>query len=452
MAPKVAIVKKDGIAPVTKNYKESDVKIIQGMLEECLGLLGGIEKFVKRGSTVVIKPNCVFLEPPEVACNTDPRVIEALINIINTTNPKKVIISEWMRAAGPALFEVTGMNKAAKNTGAKVRASENDKLIHKAIPDAIGLLSSKGVPLFKAAIPETYVEADVLINVPKMKTHLTTVATLSLKNMLGIPPCVGPDSYLDYHNDNIHQAIVEYYKLLQPALNIIDGIVAMEGQAPYLSLEVVRDMNVIVAGSDGVAVDAVASECMGIHPFEVPTTRIASNQGLGEADIKKIEILGRKIEDVRRHFKRAFPDVIGYKRHDGLSYPFVVYTGGTCVGGRYCMTREACDMLVLATDKYKIPPEKQRKLYIILGMQTLFPKDLVKRAKREKAMVYVIGDCAAEHKGIAEEMGKSGSFTGVAAAIGHLYTGRSVLTALAGLRLRKMKELSAGGMPGSVIG
>jgi len=412
MGSKVAIVKREQIPPITRNYKESDVKIIQGMLEECLGLLGGIEKFVKRGSTVVIKPNCVFLEPPEVACNTDPRVIEALINIINTTSPKKVIISEWMRAAGPALFEATGMNRAAKNTGAEVRASENDKLVKMAIPNAIGLLSSKSVPLLEAAIPKTYAEADVLINVPKMKTHLTTVATLSLKNMLGIPPCVGPESYLDYHNDNIHQAIVEYYKLLKPALNIIDGIVAMEGQAPYLSLEVVRDMNVIIAGSDGVAVDAVASECMGIHPFEVPTTRIASNQGLGEADVQKIEVVGRRIEDVRRYFKRAFPDIIGYKRHDGLTYPFVVYTGGTCVGGCYCMTREACDMLVLATDKYKIPAEKQRKLYIIIGMQARVPKDFVERAKGEKAMVYVIGDCAAEHKWIAEEMGPSGKFYG----------------------------------------
>jgi hypothetical protein len=69
-------------------------------------------------------------------------------------------------------------------------------------------------------------------------------------------------------------------------------------------------------------------------------------------------------------------------------------------------------MLTLATDKYKIPPEKQRKLYLILGMQTRVPKDLLERAKRENAVVYVIGDCAVEHKGIAEQMGKSGKFYG----------------------------------------
>ena len=76
------------------------------------------------------------------------------------------------------------------------------------------------------------------------------------------------------------------------------------------------------------------------------------------------------------------------------------------------MTREACDMLVLGTHKYNIPPEKQRKLYIILGMQTKVPGDLVERAKREGAVVYVIGDCAAEHKWIAEKMGDRGKFFG----------------------------------------
>lgn len=412
MSARVAIVKKDYVPPIRSDYTKEEVEIIQGMLQECLGLLGGIEKFVAKGSTVVIKPNCVFGESARVACNTDPRVVEALINIINTTEPKRVIISEWMRAAGPALFDLSGMNKAANNTGAEVRASEYDPLVKLDIPGAIGLLSSKGVPLLKQAVPKTYTEADVLINVPKMKTHLTTVATLSLKNLLGIPPCVGPDSYLDYHNDNIHQAIVEYYKLLKPALNIIDGLVAMEGQAPYLSLDVIEDMNVLIAGSDGVAVDAVGSSVMGIHPYELATTRLSSQQGLGEADLEKIEVVGKKIEEVRRNFKRALPDVIGYQRHDGLSYPLEVYTGGTCIAGCYCMTREACDMLALATDKYNIPPEKQRKLYIILGMQTKVPEDLVEKAKRENAVVYVIGDCAAEHKWIAEEMGDGGKFYG----------------------------------------
>ncbi|MBW1803535.1 MAG: DUF362 domain-containing protein [Deltaproteobacteria bacterium] len=412
MSPKVAIIKKDNIPPIRSDYTKEEVEIIQGMLQESLGLLGGIEKFVPKGSMVVIKPNCVFGETPEVACNTDPRVVEALINIVNTVEPKKVIISEWMRAAGSALFEISGMNKAAVNTGAEVRASEDDPLVELDIPDAIGLLSSKGVPLLKQKVPKTYVEADVLINVPKMKTHLTTVATLSLKNLLGIPPCIGPDSYLDYHNDNIHQAIVEYYKLLKPALNIIDGLVAMEGQAPYLSLDVIKDMNVLIVGSDGVAVDAVSSAVMGIHPYEVATTRLSSLQGLGEADIDNIEVVGRKIEEVRRYFKRALPDVIGYKRHDGLGYPLEVYTGGTCVPGCYCMTREACDILALATHKYKIPPEKQRKLYIILGMQAKIPENFVEKAKRENAVVYVIGDCAAEHQWIAEEMGASGKFYG----------------------------------------
>ena len=75
------------------------------------------------------------------------------------------------------------------------------------------------------------------------------------------------------------------------------------------------------------------------------------------------------------------------------------------------MAREAVDMLVLASDKYKIPPEKRRKLYLILGMQTQVPADLVARARSEDAVVYVIGDCAKEHKGIVEQV-NHGKFYG----------------------------------------
>lgn len=410
MASRVAIARKETVPPISINYTPEDAEIVQSIVEEAIDLLGGIEKFVPRGSRVVIKPNCVFLEAPQVACNTDPRVVEAVVNVVKKANPKRIVISEWQRAAGPALWEITGMNKVVKNTGAEIVASEKDTLLEKEIPNAVGLLSSKGIPLTKATVPKTYLESDVLINVPKLKTHLTTVATLSLKNMLGIPPCHGPGSYLDYHNDNIHQAIVEYYKAMKPTLNIIDGIVALEGQSPYLSLDTQDDMNVIIAGVDGVAVDAVASMVMNIHPYEVPSTRLALQQGVGEANLDKIEVVGKRISEVQRTFRRALPDIIGYQRYDNLTYPLHIYTGGACVPGCYCMTREACDMLALATYKYDIPPEKQRKLYIVIGAQARVPADLAEKVKKEDAMLYVIGDCAEEHKKLVKSLGKNAKF------------------------------------------
>lgn len=410
MASRVAVTRKETVPPISIDYTPKDVEIVQSVVEEAIHLLGGIEKFVPQGSRVIIKPNCVFLEAPGIACNTDPRVVEAVVNIVKRTKPKRIVISEWQRAAGPPLWEITGMNKVARNTGAEIVASENDPLVEKEIPNAVGLLSSRGVPLVKAMVPKSYVESDVFINIPKLKTHLTTVATLSLKNLLGVPPCHGPGSYLDYHNDNIHQTIVEYYKAMKPTLNVIDGIVALEGQSPYLSLDTQDDMNVIIAGADGVAVDAVAGMVMGIHPYEVPSTRLAMQQGLGEADLGKIEVVGRKISEVQRSFRRALPDIIGYQRYDNLSYPLQIFHGGACVPGCYCMTREACDMLALATYKYAIPPEKQRKLYIVIGAQARVPGDLADRVKREDAMLYVIGDCAKEHQALAKSLGKNAKF------------------------------------------
>jgi uncharacterized protein (DUF362 family) len=412
MASRVAIARKEVVPPISINYTPEDVKIVQSIVEEAINLLGGIEKFVPRGSRVIIKPNCVFLEDPQIACNTDPRVVESVVNVVKKTNPQRIVISEWQRAAGPALWEVSGMNKVVRNTGAEIVASENDKLIEREIPGAVGLLSSKGIPLVKATIPKSYADADVFINIPKLKTHVCNVATLSLKNMLGVPPCHGPGSYLDYHNDNIHQAIVEYYKAVKPDLNIIDGIVALEGQSPYLSLDTVDDMNVIIAGVDGVAVDAVGSSVMGIHPYEVASTRLAWQQGIGEADLGKIEVVGKQISEVQRHFRRALPDIIGYQRYDDLKYPIETFLGGTCIPGCYCMTREACDMLALAAYKYDVPQEKRRKLYIIIGAQARYPKDLAERIKKENSMLYVIGDCAKEHAPLVKSLGKNAKFYG----------------------------------------
>jgi hypothetical protein len=95
-----------------------------------------------------------------------------------------------------------------------------------------------------------------------------------------------------------------------------------------------------------------------------------------------------------------------------LKYPIETFLGGTCVPGCYCMTREACDMLALATYKYKIPKEKQRKLYIVIGAQARVPADLAERVKREDAMLYAIGDCASEHKALAESLGRNAKFYG----------------------------------------
>jgi len=168
-------------------------------------------------------------------------------------------------------------------------------------------------------------EADVFITVPKMKAHLFTEVTLDLKNQQGI--FLWGDKQRAHRTD-LDQKFPDLYKVVKPSLAIVDGIWAIQGQgpAPFREVDVIKDMNTIITGKDSVAVDAVASAVMGFDPFEVRTTRIAHQEGLGEADLRNIEIKGKRIEEVRRIFRRADPDPRGV-------YPNVnVYANGACSG------------------------------------------------------------------------------------------------------------------------
>ena len=365
-------------------YKETNdsksVRIIKEMLEKESDLLGGLDKFVSSGDTVFIKPNVVVPEPPWTGINTDPRVIEALIELLKEANPKKIVVGEHVRWHGPRVFDISGIGEAVRRGGAEVVILDDIKHVKVDIP--FGKYETE------AKVPETYLDCDVLINVPKMKTHLDTLVTLCLKNLMGMVPS---DPYCLAMHQHLPQSIADLYGLFKPKINIVDGIIAHEGQGPMFGTPI-PDMNVLLAGSDGVAVDAVASAIMGINPLEAMTTRVASLQRLGTGDLTKIVIKGKGINEVKRSFLRPMENAIGYMRYDGVSYPVEMYAGCTC-GGCHGAIREQLDQLALLSDIEEIPMEERRRLIIITGQNAKVPMDLPK-----DAFVWVLGDCAAEHK------------------------------------------------------
>jgi uncharacterized protein (DUF362 family) len=130
-----------------------------------------------------------------------------------------------------------------------------------------------------------------------MKTHKATKVTLGMKNMFGLLP----DKFkAKYHAKGISKVVIDINTVIKPVFTVIDGFVAMEGNGPTDGTTVKMDL--ILAGKDVVATDATGARVMGFDPHEISHIRGASEKGLGNID--NIEIMGSKLEDVTRVFKR----------------------------------------------------------------------------------------------------------------------------------------------------
>jgi len=370
----------ENMPPFEERYSPESIESLIEALSRVFDLLGGLDKFIKNGDRVLIKPNVVVPEPPWTGVNTDPRVLEALIELIKGNNPKRIMVGEHVRWHGPRVFEVSGVGEAVHRAGGEIIIF--DDMAHVPVDNTL----AKVEPVLN--VPEIYFESDVLINVPKMKTHLDTLISLSLKNIMGMVPS-DPDC-LAMHQ-HLYDSIVDLNRFFRPKLNIVDGIIAHEGQGPMFGAPV-TDMNVLVAGTDAVSVDAVSSSVMGIDPLEAPTTRLAVCHGLGKGDLSNISIKGRQINEVRRHFLRPMQNAVGYMRYDGVSYPVDLHLGIAC-GGCHGAIREQVDQLALLAEVEGVPEEKRKRLVVITGQNARVPCELP-----EDALVWVVGDCAAQHR------------------------------------------------------
>jgi len=160
-------------------------------------------------------------------------------------------------------------------------------------------LSLKRVKVAKTALEST------IISVPKLKPHRMATVTLSLKNMMGALASKG-----SMHRGSLSENIVDLASVLKPSVSVIDGIIAGEGHES--SGNPVK-MNLVIAGTDPVAVDAVGAAVMGIVPTDAKHLVLAEKKGLGTCNLKEITVLGEPIAKVERKFQRSLSSkVLGY--------------------------------------------------------------------------------------------------------------------------------------------
>ena len=263
-------------------------------IERGLAPLGGIKAFVKPGQKVLLKPNLLRKARPEEAVTTHPAVVKAVAELVIAAGGK-VIIGDSPGAAGPhtrnnliKLYRGCGLDRVANETGAELALDTDQEIV----PLPAGKII-KRIELTKYAG-----EVDVIINLPKLKTHCFTLLTGAVKNLFGlVPGLIKPAYHAKFPDvDDFSTMLVDLMELVSPALTIVDAVWAMEGDGPNAGTT--RETGLIVTGKNTAAVDAVLSQIMGIDPLIISTTLRCVERGLLPEDLSAIEVRGVELSEV----------------------------------------------------------------------------------------------------------------------------------------------------------
>jgi uncharacterized protein (DUF362 family) len=280
---------------IVKGKNGKDLTEVRRMMRELFSLIGPASKIIPPHSRVLIKPNLTAEENLwEKGALTGPLFMRALVEEVQKANPAEVLIAEAI-AIGlntKKAFAANGYEKVAKDTGARLLDLHDGEFEEIKTP-AGGLLKS-------VRVSKTVRQADFFINAPVLKTHLASTLTAAMKNLKGTTTY---DEKKRFHYLGLNKAVAELNAVLKPHLIVVDGLIAMEGDGPIAGTPV--GLNLLMAGTDAVAVDTVAARIMDIDPSEVLSLCLAQSMGYGVWDEREIKILGRSIEEVRHPFKRA---------------------------------------------------------------------------------------------------------------------------------------------------
>ncbi|MBP3414546.1 MAG: DUF362 domain-containing protein [Clostridia bacterium] len=247
----------------------------------------GLDKIISPGCTVVLKPNLVIKRKPEEASTTHPEVVGAVIRAVKKRGAGKVIIAEsggglYNKAVMSASYNTCGITDVCKREGAELNFDFSDKLIKH--PDA--LLCHQ----FNIITP--VIDADVLINIAKLKTHSMTGYSGAVKNLFGcVPGLMKPELHCQYPDrSQFQQMIVDLNTLLKPSAVFIDAIDCMEGDGPTGGSP--RHVGAVVAAYNPFAADIAASRMIAVDPSKIYMLSHGMEQGLSPNDLSEVELYG----------------------------------------------------------------------------------------------------------------------------------------------------------------
>ncbi|MCQ6962601.1 DUF362 domain-containing protein [Methanolobus chelungpuianus] len=282
MASKVSII------PCT------DYSLAAGSVRASVDLIGGLLPVIQTGDRVLLKPNILAARRPENAVTTHPAIVSAMCELVREAGGIPVIGD----GAGIACPGATAEAFAA--SGIAAVAEELDVEL---INFQTAGFEKVDVPLAmhfpKLFVSKAVLDADVIISLPKLKTHELTYYTGAVKNMFGALPLKHrKEMHLLAERKLFGEAVIDLYSVARPHLAVMDGVVGMEGNGPSHGKPV--NTGVIMAGYDPVSLDITASRLIGLDPMEVPTTRAALERGFGTCEP---EIVGAPLEGASVKYK-----------------------------------------------------------------------------------------------------------------------------------------------------
>jgi uncharacterized protein (DUF362 family) len=278
---------------IVKGHRNPQEKEIREMVERAIDLIGGVDDIISKGDQVLIKPNVAYIIKPGETEVSDPRVAKAIYDILLEKGCKPII--------GEAASAGVDGEAALKSSGYSDLRDKGYEVINLKKTKTIILDNPNAKVLKKAKVYKLAKKVDAIISLPVIKTHGFDLATLSLKNMKGLMP---DSEKKRFHKEyGIFQAIADLNLLVRPQLTVVDGIFCREGIGYPWSEEV--EMDLILAGKDPVAVDTVTLLIMGFDPKKQKHAVLAEEHGIGTMDMAQIELLGEKIENVKRKFKTS---------------------------------------------------------------------------------------------------------------------------------------------------
>lgn len=241
--------------------------------------LGGIQRYVKRGQRVVIKPNAAWDTPPERAANTNPELVGAIVKDCLAAGAGQVFVFDHTCDNWQKCYENTGIEAAVKAAGGQMVPGNVERNYRDVkIPG--------GKRLTEAKVHEQILDADVFINVPVLKHHGSTTVTAAMKNLMGV---VWDRGF--WHRNDLHQCIADFCTFRKPDLNIVDGYLVMTKNGPKgTSTSDLSLMKSLLVSSDIVAVDAAGTLIFGAQPREIGHIRIAAEMNVGNINLDQLNI------------------------------------------------------------------------------------------------------------------------------------------------------------------
>ena len=245
-----------------------------------------------QGKRVLIKPNVLRASEAEEGIATHPAVVRAVVEKVETMGPASIIVGDnpgiFGYGANEECFRRTGLMEAAKGYYQNI-GDDSQKVEFN--PGFMSVVS----------LSRAVIEADIIISLPKFKTHGLTVITGAIKNSYGLLPGAQKAKLHKAAGcaERFHELIVDVFRLRVPDLFLVDAVVGMEGNGP--ASPDLRNIGLILASDNAVALDGVMATMMGCEPGRLRFLQKAKEAGLGDYDLRTIELIGelRRLPDFK---------------------------------------------------------------------------------------------------------------------------------------------------------